>query len=186
MDHYKTLALNRNATKEEIKEAFRRSALKFHPDRHSQSSNEVREGASLKFKQASEAYEVLVDDRKRANYDRAWRVGTSDRWSRGASSSSSSSSYSYSSQYHRGNHHNYGYRRPPARDGALGLDLEMLLRLLTRRGFLVGMVFASALVGGAVFVENSVENIWKMNNSGKSFEDAIQSIERIKAQKENS
>ncbi|THU54735.1 hypothetical protein C4D60_Mb10t28270 [Musa balbisiana] len=59
MDHYKTLGLGRNATKGEIKEAFRRSALKFHPDKHSQSSKEVREGASLMFKQASEAYEGI-------------------------------------------------------------------------------------------------------------------------------
>lgn len=136
MDHYKTLGLGRNATKGEIKEAFRRSALKFHPDKHSQSSKEVREGASLMFKQASEAYEVLIDDRKRADYDRVWRGGYSDRWSRGASSSS----YSYSSQYHEGRQ--YSYRRPPARDGVFGLDLESVFRLLTRRSFLVNMAFA--------------------------------------------
>ncbi|RWW30144.1 hypothetical protein BHE74_00054587 [Ensete ventricosum] len=136
MDHYKTLGLGRNATKEEIKEAFRRSALKFHPDRHSQSSKEVMEGASLMFKQASEAYEVLIDDRKRADYDRVRRGGYTDRWSRGASSSS----HSYSSQYYEGRQ--YNYRRPPARDGVSGSDLESVFRLLTRRSFLVNMAFA--------------------------------------------
>ncbi|URE48153.1 DnaJ domain [Musa troglodytarum] len=183
MDHYKTLGLGRNATKGEIKEAFRRSALKFHPDKHSQSSKEVREGASRMFKQASEAYEVLIDDRKRADYDRAWRGGFSDRWSRGASSSSSSS-YSNSSQYHEGRQ--YSYRRPPARDGVFGLDLESVFRLLTRRSFLVNMAFASVLLGAAVVVERSSETMWKMNNSGKSFEEAIESIEQKKANKEKS
>ncbi|CAL9097754.1 unnamed protein product, partial [Musa textilis] len=170
MDHYKTLGLGRNATKGEIKEAFRRSALKFHPDKHSQSSKEVREGASRVFKQASEAYQVLIDDRKRADYDRAWRGGFSDRWSRGASSSSSSSSsssYSNSSQYHEGRQ--YSYRRPPARDGVFGLDLESVFRLLTRRSFLVNMAFASVLLGAAVVVERSSETMWKMNNSGVQF-----------------
>ncbi|CAL9057401.1 unnamed protein product [Musa banksii] len=181
MDHYKTLGLGRNATKGEIKEAFRRSALKFHPDKHSQSSKEVREGASLMFKQASEAYEVLIDDRKRADYDRVWRGGYSDRWSRGASSSSS---YSYSSQYHEGRQ--YSYRRPPAGDGVFGLDLESVFRLLTRRSFLVNMAFASVLLGAAVVVERSSETVWKMNNSGKSFEEAMESIEQNKANKEKS
>ncbi|XP_074588558.1 chaperone protein dnaJ 72-like [Curcuma longa] len=189
MDHYRTLGLNRGATKEEIKEAFRRSALQFHPDRHAQSSEDLREAASLKFKQASEAYEVLLDDRRRADYDSACRGGarpSSDRWSRGGPFSSSSSSYS-SEHYGGRRQYDYGYRRPPPppppgdRVGAAA----MLFRLITPRGFLVGMAFASVLLGGAVVVERSMETIWKMNNSGKSFEEAMESIEQIKAQKEN-
>ncbi|KAG6521422.1 chaperone protein dnaJ 72-like [Zingiber officinale] len=178
MDHYRTLGLSRGATKEEIKEAFRRSALQFHPDRHSQSSEDLREAASLKFKQASEAYEVLLDDRRRADYDSACRDGgSSDRWNRGGPSSSSYSSARY------GGWRQYGYRRPAAGDRVDAA--AMLFRLITTRGFLVGMAFASILLGGAVVVERSMETIWKMNNSGKSFEEAMESIEQIKAQKEN-
>ncbi|XP_010907828.1 chaperone protein dnaJ 72 isoform X2 [Elaeis guineensis] len=163
MDYYKTLGLSRNATKEEIKEAFRRSALKFHPDRHAQSSKEVRDGASLQFKQASEAYEVLIDDRKRADYDRGRRGASFERWSCGQASSSS--------YYYGGRQYGYGgggggYRRPPPGDGGLGFDVESVFRFLTRRGFLVNIAFASAILGGAVVIERSAGALWKFSNSG--------------------
>ncbi len=60
-DYYKILGVPRNATKEEIKRAFRKLALKYHPDRG---------GDAQKFKEISEAYSVLSDDKKRAQYDR--------------------------------------------------------------------------------------------------------------------
>ncbi|XP_072975556.1 chaperone protein dnaJ 72 [Typha angustifolia] len=178
MDHYKTLGLRRDASKEEIKEAFRRLALRFHPDKHSQSSKEVRDGASARFKQASEAYEVLIDERKKSEYD----LGFSSR--RGASSSSS---YYYGArQYGYGYGGGGSYRRPPQRDGGVGMDMEFLLRFVTRKGFLLNVAFASVLLGGAVFIERSLEELWRMNNSGKSFEEAMESIEKVKIQKENS
>ncbi|KAJ0088014.1 hypothetical protein Patl1_32439 [Pistacia atlantica] len=62
MDHYRVLGSNRNATREEIKEAFRKLAVKYHPDKHSQSAKAVREDATFRFKQVSEAYEGLSDD----------------------------------------------------------------------------------------------------------------------------
>lgn len=181
MDHYKTLGLSRDATKEEIKEAFRRSALQFHPDRHAQASNEVRDGASIRFKQASEAYEVLIDDRKRAEYDRGRRGRSFDRWSSGQASSSS--------YYYGGRQHGYGgggYRRPPPGNGGLGFDVGSVFRFLTTRGFLLNIAFASAILGGAVFIERTAGAIWKINNSGKTFEEAIESIEKAKVPKENS
>ncbi|TKY46363.1 Chaperone protein dnaJ 72 [Spatholobus suberectus] len=69
MDHYKVLGLYRTASKEEIKAAFKKLAFQFHPDKHSQSPKAVRENATIRFKQVSEAYEVLMDDRKRADYN---------------------------------------------------------------------------------------------------------------------
>ncbi|BBN68469.1 Chaperone DnaJ-domain superfamily protein [Prunus dulcis] len=68
MDHYKVLGLPRSASKEEIKEAFRKLAVKLHPDKHS-TPKAVRESTTLRFKQVSEAYQVLIDDRKRADYN---------------------------------------------------------------------------------------------------------------------
>ncbi len=59
-DYYKTLGVERSATPEEIKVAFRRLALQHHPDRG---------GDSAKFKEANEAYQVLSDDQKRRQYD---------------------------------------------------------------------------------------------------------------------
>ncbi|KAK4381980.1 Chaperone protein dnaJ 72 [Sesamum angolense] len=69
MDHYKVLGINKNASKEEIKQAFRKLAMEFHPDKHSQSSKHLRDSATHKFRQLSEAYETLIDDRKRAEYN---------------------------------------------------------------------------------------------------------------------
>ena len=64
-DYYEVLGLSRTATADEIKKAYRRLAMKFHPDRNKDDSAE----AEKKFKEAKEAYEVLKDTEKRATYD---------------------------------------------------------------------------------------------------------------------
>ena len=64
-DYYEVLAVNREASNEEIKKAYRKLALKYHPDR-----NQGDKTMEEKFKEASEAYEVLRDPEKRAQYDR--------------------------------------------------------------------------------------------------------------------
>ncbi len=69
-DYYEILEVPRNATKEEIKKAYRKQALKYHPDR-----NPGDKEAEEKFKEAAEAYEVLSDDQKRAQYDRYGHAG---------------------------------------------------------------------------------------------------------------
>lgn len=63
-DYYEALGLSRGATQEEIKKAYRKHALKYHPDR-----NPGDKQAEKNFKQISEAYEVLSDDKKRQIYD---------------------------------------------------------------------------------------------------------------------
>lgn len=86
-DYYAILGVSRNATTEEIKKAYRRLALKYHPDRNPGDKN-----AEEKFKEVTEAYEVLSDPQKRQQYDQlgfvgdipnanvyqAWRSNTSD------------------------------------------------------------------------------------------------------------
>jgi molecular chaperone DnaJ len=64
-DYYKILGVNSNATADEIKQAYRRLAMKHHPDR-----NHHDTAAEEKFKQVKEAYEVLSDHNKRGAYDR--------------------------------------------------------------------------------------------------------------------
>lgn len=64
-DYYDILGIPRAATQEEIKKAYRKNALKFHPDKNPGDSK-----AEAKFKQLSEAYEVLSDEKKRQIYDR--------------------------------------------------------------------------------------------------------------------
>lgn len=64
-DFYEILGVSKNATKDEIKKAYRKVAMQFHPDR-----NPDNKEAEEKFKEAAEAYEILSDDQKRAKYDR--------------------------------------------------------------------------------------------------------------------
>ncbi len=72
-DYYEILGVGREASKEEVKRAYRRLAKKYHPDVdvNRKSPKEAEE----KFKEISEAYEVLSDPQKRANYDRFGRAG---------------------------------------------------------------------------------------------------------------
>ena len=64
-DYYDVLGVGRNANKDELKKAYRKLAMQYHPDR-----NPGNQEAEEKFKEAAEAYEVLSHDDKRANYDR--------------------------------------------------------------------------------------------------------------------
>lgn len=66
-DYYKTLGVDKSATADEIKKAFRKQAHKYHPDK--------KDGDEAKFKEANEAYQVLSDDKKKAQYDRFGSAG---------------------------------------------------------------------------------------------------------------
>ncbi|MEQ2284284.1 hypothetical protein AMECASPLE_020016 [Ameca splendens] len=68
-DYYETLEINRSATDSDIKKAYRRLALKFHPSRNGEA------GSSERFVQLGEAYDVLSDLRKKATYDKFGEEG---------------------------------------------------------------------------------------------------------------
>ncbi len=68
-DYYKILSIDRGSTDLEIKKAYKRAAMRHHPDRHVAAEPEEREKEEKIFKEVSEAYSVLSDQRKRMRYD---------------------------------------------------------------------------------------------------------------------
>ena len=68
-DYYKTLGISKGATDEDIKKAYRKQALKWHPDKNKSAA------AEEKFKEIAEAYEVLSDPKKREIYDQYGEEG---------------------------------------------------------------------------------------------------------------
>jgi len=71
-DYYEILEVQKSASKEEIKKAYRQKALQYHPDK-----NPGDKAAEEKFKEAAEAYEILSDDNKKARYDQFGHAGVS-------------------------------------------------------------------------------------------------------------
>ena len=69
-DYYEVLGVGHDAGPEEIKRAYRKLALKFHPDQ-----NREDPGAETRFKEAAEAYDVLGDEEKRKRYDQFGHAG---------------------------------------------------------------------------------------------------------------
>jgi curved DNA-binding protein len=75
-DYYKTLGVNKNSSDEEIKKAYRKLAMKYHPDQ-----TKGNKAAEEKFKKISEAYAVLSDKEKRKQYDTFGSAGFQQRYS---------------------------------------------------------------------------------------------------------
>ncbi|XP_020207321.1 dnaJ homolog subfamily B member 1 [Cajanus cajan] len=75
LDYYNVLKVNRNATEDDLKKAYRKLAMKWHPDKNRENSNE----AEARFKQISEAYEVLSDPHRRAFYDQHGEEGLKNK-----------------------------------------------------------------------------------------------------------
>jgi len=74
-DYYEILGVDRTATRDDIKHAYRQMALQYHPDKNKDPD------AVAKFRELAEAYAVLSDDTKRKEYDTTGHAGVSERWS---------------------------------------------------------------------------------------------------------
>src|SRR5215469_9480125 len=75
LDYYEVLGVERDCSGDQIKSAYRKLALKYHPDRNPENKHQAEE----KFRQATEAYSVLSDPQKRHVYDRYGHAGLGNR-----------------------------------------------------------------------------------------------------------
>ena len=86
-DYYEVLGLQKGASEDDIKQAYRKAALKWHPDRWVNGTDDEKKTAEDKFKEASEAYSVLSDPAKRQKYDQFGFAGVdgagAQDWSQG-------------------------------------------------------------------------------------------------------
>ncbi|XP_006161080.2 dnaJ homolog subfamily B member 1 [Tupaia chinensis] len=125
-DYYQTLGLARGASDEEIKRAYRRQALRYHPDKNKEP------GAEEKFKEIAEAYDVLSDPRKREIFDRYGEEGLKGGGPSGGSSGGANGntfSYTFHGDPHAMFAEFFGGRNPfdtffGQRNGEEGMDID--------------------------------------------------------------
>ncbi|KAI3984200.1 hypothetical protein MKX01_011154 [Papaver californicum] len=183
MDHYEVLGLTKNASKDEIKEAFRKLAFKYHPDKHSESSQKVKDGVTHKFRQISEAYAVLSDDRKRADYNfRSMSSSYGTGGTRGGGGGFSGGTYGYASG--RNTYYEPPKYTPKGTFNGVKWTFTGGVNPNVIRNVGVSLVFAGVLLTGSALLNIAREAIWRFNNSGKSFEETMESIEKNKRTKE--
>ena len=117
---YEVLGVDKGASSPEIKKAFRRIAMKFHPDRNSDDKN-----SDEKFKEAQEAYEVLGDEEKKSAYDRFGHAGVDGNAGGGAGGAGFGDIFGDVFGDIFGGSGGGGGRRGPARGSDLRYDLQL-------------------------------------------------------------
>ena len=126
MDYYELLEISRDATGAEIKKAYRKLALKYHPDR-----NPDDQEAEEKFKLINEAYQVLSDDEKRAIYDRYGKEGLAGQgMGSGFGNASMDDIMDIFNSFFGGGSFGGGFgerRRDPSQKYALDFEIELTL-----------------------------------------------------------
>ncbi|MEM9417200.1 MAG: molecular chaperone DnaJ [Bacteroidota bacterium] len=123
-DYYDILGVARNASPEEIKKAYRKVALKYHPDK-----NPGDKAAEEKFKQAAEAYEVLSNAEKKQHYDRFGHTGANSSSTRGAGMNMEDIFAQFSDVFGGGSPFENFFRQGKSQGVRKGKDLRITLKL---------------------------------------------------------
>jgi molecular chaperone DnaJ len=121
-DYYETLGVSRNADAEELKKAYRKLAMQYHPDRNPGDAT-----AEAKFKEVNEAYEVLKDPQKKAVYDRYGHEGLEGAAGMGGGAGGGFSGFSDIFEEMFGDFMGGGRRRGPARGSDQRFNLSISL-----------------------------------------------------------
>ena len=130
-DYYQTLGVQKNASDGDIKKAYRRLAMKYHPDR-----NPDDKTAESKFKEVKEAYEILSDSQKRTAYDQFGHAGVDQQGMGGGTGGFSFDDLGdVFSDFFGGSRGQGGRRRSRGQDGSdLLYDLEVNLEATVHGG----------------------------------------------------
>ncbi|CAM6125804.1 unnamed protein product [Calypogeia fissa] len=179
-DYYKILGIDKNASASEVKSAFRKLAFKHHPDKHANASEHYREASSQRFKELAEAYEVLSDEKKRNLYNKAGRAGPGFQY---GSNSTTHGAYrhargAYAQGPYRGGGDG-GFHPGSSRRTASPYRWNFSFGFGRADYIFHGLIFTMAIIG---FTSggSAAEALWKMRNSGRSFEETIEVVERRK------
>lgn len=158
---YKALGLHHGASDADVKIAFKRLALKYHPDRHVGSNAEGRAYATAKFQAAKQAYEILLDGRKRATL---------------AASSNSYRPSAYGSTVNTDWSKSYYQHQKAARYPRSGLweTVGRAARLrLQSSDVALHMGLGVILLGGLFVFDQVSRAVWSFHNEGKQFHDIV-------------
>lgn len=162
-DLFRVLGVSQDVSTEDLKAAFRKQALAYHPDRHVHSTEAVKNEAAAKFKVLSEAYEVLSNDQKRTAYKASMRMGHS---------------YGGSTYSHQGVSTDYARANPYAHHSRISLWRLFQRSLGASVARRVEFVILCGLAGGALALAANMDNLWKYRNEHRGFKAMMQRREK--------
>lgn len=167
MDFYRILGVNRNASQQEVKDAWRREALKNHPDRLQNASDFEKAEAARRFKEAKEAYEVLSDEGKRGLYNTSGRSAVYAAAQRQGRTSPYGSDFTprARSSWSNSKYQQQRYNRHASAFSFFRGFTSSMGR--TDAYFHAG--FAGILLVGVVVFAPLADSLWDRRNSGKLF-----------------
>eukprot|EP00873_Tetraselmis_striata_P037720 jgi/Tetstr1/457984/TSEL_044495.t1 len=167
-DLYAVLEVQRGASPTEVKAAYRELAKRFHPDRHHSSPEHLKTDALARFKEISEAYEILGDAGKRSVYDVSGRSAAMRSGGASSSSSAHAGGGGYSGNPYHGRQYTY-YGRQEAR--YTDSFFRQMRRGMTPQNLLVHGVLLGTLLAGTYMANHTGQAVWESKNTGRNFSD---------------